>query len=92
LEGKLTYPLILLVKKKPEIKEKLDQIMRDGDYTVISRESVLELLEAHRTLTETREMAYSFADKARKNLDVLTETEYRLALEDIPGYMIERAK
>ncbi|MCD9187405.1 MAG: polyprenyl synthetase family protein [Pyrinomonadaceae bacterium] len=92
LEGKLTYPLILLVKKKPEIKEKLDQIMRDGDYTVISRESVLELLETHHTLTETREMAYSFADKARKNLDVLTETEYRLALEDIPGYMIERAK
>lgn len=92
LEGKLTYPLILLVKKKPEIKEKLDQIMRDGDYTVISRESVLKLLEAHRTLTETREMAYAFAEKARKNLDVLAETEYRLALEDIPGYMIERAK
>jgi len=92
LEGKLTYPLILLVKKKPQIKEKLDQIMRDGDYTVISRESILELLESHDTLTETREMAYSFAEKARKNLDVLAETEYRLALEDIPGYMIERAK
>lgn len=92
LEGKLTYPLILLVKKKPEIKEKLDQIMRDGDYTIISRESILELLESHDTLSETREMAYSFAEKARKNLDVLAETEYRLALEDIPGYMIERAK
>lgn len=92
LEGKLTYPLILLVKKKPEIKEKLDQIMRDGDYTIISRESILGLLESHDTLTETREMAYSFAEKARKNLDVLAETEYRLALEDIPGYMIERAK
>lgn len=92
LEGKLTYPLILLVKKKPEIKEKLDQIMRDGDYTIISRESILGLLESHNTLTETREMAYSFAEKARKNLDVLAETEYRLALEDIPGYMIERAK
>lgn len=92
LEGKLTYPLILLVKKKPEIKEKLDQIMRDGDYTIISRESILALLETHDTLSETREMAYTFAEKARKNLDVLAETEYRLALEDIPGYMIERAK
>lgn len=92
LEGKLTFPLILLVRKKPEIKARLDQIMREGEYQNISREEILELLESHGTLEETRLSAYSFAGKARKNLEVLPETEYRLALEQIPGYMIERAK
>lgn len=92
LEGKLTFPLILLVKKKPEIKEKLDQIMRDGDYLAISREEILNLLKSNGTLEETRSSAYDFAEKARKNLEVLAETSYRVALEEIPGYMIERAK
>lgn len=92
LEGKLTYPLILLTRKKPEIKQHLDQIMRDGDYRSFSREEIFGLLESHGTLEETRKSAYEFAEKARKNVAVLPETEYRLALEEIPGYMIERAK
>ncbi|HQU85399.1 MAG TPA: polyprenyl synthetase family protein, partial [Pyrinomonadaceae bacterium] len=92
LEGKLTFPLILLVRKMPEIQAKLDQIMRDGDYLVISREEILDLLKKHGTLEETRLRAYESAEKARKNLEVLAETSYRVALEEIPAYMIERAK
>jgi geranylgeranyl pyrophosphate synthase len=64
--------------------------MTDGDYRNISRVKLLEKLEANGTIGETRRRAYEFAAKAVKNLDVLPKTEYRLALEDIPGYMIER--
>jgi octaprenyl-diphosphate synthase len=92
LEGKLTLPLILLVKKEPSVKKDLEQIMHDGDYTNVSREILLEKLETAGTIEETRRRAYSYAEKARKNLDVLAKTEYRLALEDIPAYMIERNK
>jgi octaprenyl-diphosphate synthase len=92
LEGKLTFPLILLMRKEPAMREKLERIMRAGDYAAVSRESILESLEKHSTLAETRRRAYEFADKSRENLEVLPETEYRLALEEIPSYMVERNK
>lgn len=92
LEGKLTLPLILLVKNQPQVRKELEKVMQDGDYSNVSREQLLEKLEAAETIEETRRRAYSYAEKARKNLDVLAKTEYRLALEDIPAYMIERNK
>jgi len=92
LEGKLTLPLILLVEKEPEIRKDLERVMRDGDYSGVSREMLLERLEAAGTIEETRRRAYAYAEKARKNLEVLAKTEYRVALEDIPAYMIERNK
>lgn len=92
LEGKLTLPLILFVQNSPEIKKDLERVMLDGDYSNVSRESLLEKLETAQTIEETRRRAYAYAEKARKNLDVLAKTEYRVALEDIPAYMIERNK
>ncbi|HVE57497.1 MAG TPA: polyprenyl synthetase family protein [Pyrinomonadaceae bacterium] len=92
LEGKLTLPLILFVKKEPGVRKDLEKIMQDGDYANVSRESLLERLETAQTIEETRRRAYAYAEKARKNLEVLAKTEYRVALEDIPGYMIERNK
>jgi geranylgeranyl pyrophosphate synthase len=53
---------------------------------------LLEKLEADALLEETRRMAYTYASRAIKNLELLPKTEYRSALEEIPGYMIERNK
>ncbi len=92
LEGKLTLPLILLVKKQPEIKKDLETIMHDGNYENVSRKSLLDKLDRYGLLNETRKRAYEFADLSIKNLEILPKTEYRLALEEIPGYMIERNK
>ena len=92
LEGKLTLPLILLVKKQPELKAELEKIMHNGDYRHFSRQKLLEKLEILGLLEETRKMAYTFANRAIKNLELLPKTEYRSALEEIPSYMIERNK
>ncbi len=92
LEGKLTLPLILLVEKEPSVKAELEKIMRDGDYRQFSRQMLIERLETYGLLEETREMAYTFANRAIKNLELLPKSEYRLALEEIPNYMIERNK
>jgi len=92
LEGKLTLPFILLVKKEPNVQQDLEKIMHDGNYERISREVLLEKLESFNLLEEAREKAFSFARLARKNLELLRKTEYRSALEEIPGYMIERSK
>ena len=92
LEGKLTFPLILLLKNEPKVKTHLEKIMRDGDYENVSREMILELMEKHGTLEETRRRAFEYADESRKNLELLPKTEYREALAEIPTYMIERNK
>ena len=92
LEGKLTMPLILLMKKEPQLKLDLEQIMHDGKYQKLSRQMLLEKLETLGLLEETRRLAYTFADNAVKNLELLPKTEYRSALEEIPSYMIERNK
>ncbi len=92
LEGKLTMPLILLMKNEPQLKADLEQIMHDGKYEKFSRQMLLEKLETLGLLEETRRLAYTFADNAVKNLELLPKTEYRSALEEIPSYMIERNK
>lgn len=92
LEGKVTLPLLLLLQKDPSVRADLEQIIYDGDYKKISRESLLERLETHDSLEETRRRAYTYAENARQNLEVLPVSKYREALEEIPTYMIERNK
>lgn len=92
LEGKLTLPLILLIQKDPTARAELEKVMREGGYEEVSRRSLLEKMEAEGTIEETRQRAYEYAESARKNLEVLPKTEYLVALEDIPAYMIERNK
>ncbi len=92
LEGKLTLPLIELVKNDSSGKQDLEKIMHDGNYENTSRQSLLEKLESLGLLEETRRRAYNYANLAIKNLEILAKTEYRVALEDIPSYMIERSK
>jgi octaprenyl-diphosphate synthase len=92
LEGKVTLPLLLLQQKEPEVRADLEQIMHDGHYRNVSRESLLLRLEKHGLLDETRQRAFSFAAKAKKSLELLSDSKYREALEEIPTYMIERNK
>jgi octaprenyl-diphosphate synthase len=92
LEGKVTMPLLLLLQKEPSVKADLEQIMHDGDYRNVARESLLAKLEKYSLIEETQKRAYGFAEKARKSLEVLSDSKYRGALEEIPTYMIERSK
>lgn len=92
LEGKVTLPLILLSKKDPDVQNDLETIMFDGSYEKVSRAQLIDKLENFGLMEETRQRAYVFANEALKNLAVLSKTEYRSALEEIPTYMIERNK
>jgi octaprenyl-diphosphate synthase len=92
LEGKLTLPLILLRSHDNSVVKELEQIIFDGNYSRVSRSNLLSKIESHNTLEETRQRAYNYAIKARKNLEILPDSEYRKRLEEIPSYMIERNK
>lgn len=89
-EGKMTLPLILLLKEQPELKPVLEEVMRTGTYEAISRNGLLRKMSDIGMIDRIRSIALGFAAAARKNLDVLPETEYRVALEAIPDYVIER--
>lgn len=92
LEGKLTLPLILLLKDNSEWRASLEQVMHDGDYRRVSRENLLKELETGGFLEATKKRAHFYATEARQNLDVLPESKYRNALAEIAAYIVERQK
>ena len=90
IEGKLTLPLILLRNADPDIADQLEIIMIDGSYDGVSRRRLVRSLESSGCLDLARNRAYDYASAARKNLEVLPQTEYREALGDLPAFVIER--
>jgi octaprenyl-diphosphate synthase len=90
VEGKITLPLILLQESDPGVRDELERVMYDGVYDDETRSSISSKLADNGTLDSIRDIALSFAVAARKNLDILPETEYRLALDEIPNFVIDR--
>ena len=90
IEGKVTLPLILLQERVPEVRETLDTVISNREYGPSVRESIAAQLGADGTLATIREIALSYATSARKNLEILPKTEYRLALDEIPNFAINR--
>jgi geranylgeranyl pyrophosphate synthase len=64
--------------------------MLDGNYGRVSRQELLELMDHGDAVENARLRAYDYAEAARKNLEVLLQTEYREALGDLPAFVIER--
>jgi octaprenyl-diphosphate synthase len=90
LEGKLTLPLISLIKKEPDLRPQLETVMLDGVYTDLRREQLREKLDYYGILDEIKLRANEFIDRARKSLDVLPESEYRYCLEDTLDFVTSR--
>lgn len=91
LEGKLTLPLIMLVRRDPSVTKILERIMREGEYADGVREHLLEMLDHGGALEKTRNTALEFAAMAGKNLESLPQTRYGDALGELPALMIDRS-
>ena len=92
LEGKMTLPLIKLIKADPDVRDILEEIMDEGVYKNGAREEIARRLRTNSILEETRAVARDHGERARKTLEVLPETAYRSALEAIPDFVIRRSK
>lgn len=92
LEGKLTLPLIWLLKQDAAKRADLEMVMHDGNYERVARESILAALEKTGGLEETKRRAHFYASEAQQNLAVLRESKYRDALAEIAALMVERQK
>ena len=90
LEGKLTLPLISLLKNEPGLKPELEKIMLDGEYSNFSREQLKDKLVSYGILAEIKTRAENDASRARKSLEILPESEYRSCLEDTLDFVTTR--
>ena len=90
LEGKITLPLIYLLRAEPSVKTVLERVMIDGKYGDDVRETLVYRLSSHNMLETIREKALGFAASARKSLEILPYSEYSHALDEIPHFVIER--
>ncbi len=90
LEGKLTLPLIYLLRKDPAMIPSIEKIMFEGEYSSISRTALQGMLVRHGILDEIRSRSCEYVEAARKSLEVLPQTEYRSTLDDVLTFVTER--
>ncbi|MCB1020074.1 MAG: polyprenyl synthetase family protein [Acidobacteria bacterium] len=90
-EGKATLPVILaLAECSPEEREKIETVMRDGDYQRVPHFEVQGILERYGTLEAVRRRALAYTDIAAEQLAPLPDTPYKRALTSILDLVVER--
>ncbi len=90
LEGKLTLPLIYLLEEQPTLKARIEKIMFDGEYTALSRDELRKSLIDFGIINRIKHRAAEYAERARKSLDVLPESEYRSCLDSVLSFVVDR--
>lgn len=89
-EGKVTLPLIRLLRSHPQFISQIRAAMEEPIGETARAREVLALLAECGELEKAREEAYSYAARAQEVLKILPDNQYRRALTDIAQYIIER--
>jgi octaprenyl-diphosphate synthase len=92
IAGKVTLPLIYLLEQDSAGREMVESVIKDGNYSTVSRIDLLEAVERVGGLDRARARADGFAEAAQLALDVLPDSEYCDALRSIPTYVLERER
>ncbi|HXF43141.1 MAG TPA: polyprenyl synthetase family protein [Pyrinomonadaceae bacterium] len=90
-EGKVTLPILLLVKADSTVKEKITEVMNNGSMDEKSAEKIAGLLKKHEIIEKVKAKAENFASLARKSLEILPQSEYLDALGSLPDFVISRS-
>jgi octaprenyl-diphosphate synthase len=90
LEGKVSLPLIFLLQREPQMRAKVQQVISEGAYQSVSRNSLLSAMESTGALAFARERASEYAAAARAALNGLDNSVYADLLRFIPAYCIDR--
>jgi len=90
-EGKLTLPMIFLLRKAGlAATEKVRTVLQDRGFDRVSREEIVRLARDHGALDEARLLAEHYAEAARRDLQVFERSAYREALEVLPDFILAR--
>ena len=90
-EGKLTLPVIFLLRKAGPLGEKtVSHVLADRGFARVTREELLRLAREHGALDEARALAERYAEAARKDLAVFDRSPFREALSVLPDFILSR--
>jgi geranylgeranyl pyrophosphate synthase len=89
-EGKVTLPLIRLLKEHPQFASTVRAAMEEPVGETRLAHQVLALLDEYGELDRAREEAYLYAARAREALTIFPDNQYRRALDDIAQFIVER--
>jgi octaprenyl-diphosphate synthase len=89
-EGKITLPLIHLLRKQPQFSSLVRAAMEEPAGETILAKQVLALLHEYGELDRAREEAYAYAARAQEALTIFPDNRYRRALNDIAQFIVER--
>jgi len=90
-EGKLTLPLIYLLRKcgAPE-KERVARVLEEGGFHSVRFEEILEIVQRNGTLRAARDLAQRFAEAAKTSLEGFPDSQYKDALRSLADFIVER--
>ncbi len=90
-EGKVTLPMIFLLRRGGEIaRQKVKAVLEDRGFSRVTREELVRLARECGALAEAGELAERYAEQARRDLLAFEPSEYRDALEALPGFILAR--
>ncbi len=90
-EGKATLPVILALDRcSAEEREKIETVMRDGDYDGVPHFEVQDILRRHGALDAVRRRAVEYTGIAAERLAMLPHTPHKAALVSILDLVVER--
>jgi octaprenyl-diphosphate synthase len=92
-EGKITLPLIYLLKSASEREgDKVKTIIQSGSIARSDLEYILDLFDKYNSITQSYEKAQSFIQQAKTELDVFEESTEKSALLSVSNYVLSRKK
>jgi octaprenyl-diphosphate synthase len=90
LGGKVTLPLIYLRDAEPETREMIRMVLREGTYSTVRQNDLLDAITRTGALDRARARANEFAEDARSALDQLPDSDYSESLRALPTYILDR--
>jgi len=92
-EGKVTLPLIYLLRRAdPGVRAKVAAVLEDGTFGRVGREEILELVLRAGALEQARALAQDYAKRAGAALAGFPASPALACLEDLPGFVVRRAR
>jgi octaprenyl-diphosphate synthase len=92
-EGKATLAVVHALDHASELEqEAILQVLADGAFTQVGYGEVLAILERHGSIDFAMGVAQKHAERARRALDELPESEYKRALLWVPDFVVNRDK
>lgn len=90
-EGKITLPLIYLLEAgDSEQRGKVQTVLEDRDFSRVSSEEIVSLVQNRGTLDRTRDLARHYGEKAKRDLRSFPDGLARRAMETLPDLILSR--